>query len=294
MMMKKLVPILFFYFGFMISAVLAQPEAEQTISEFNLAGFGERGKKNWELSGKSADVFEQNVKLKDIVGKLYSEEEVTITAEQGNFDKSKGNVQLQDNVIITTEKGAKLTTDSLSWDRNNQVIYTKDQVNIQRDNIIAEALGAFGQPDLKKVNLEKEVKVHINPASGESKGPATKDKITITCDGPLEVDYEKNIAVFHDNVKVDQKDIQIYSDSMDVYFVMEHKEGSPESEGVTEVMGGQISRVVAKGNVKIVRGENVSYSDQAVYNGADKRLVLTGSPRLIIYSEGKFDASVGD
>ena len=82
-------------------------------------------------------------------------------------------------------------------------------------------MGATGKPALSKVSLEKEVKVQILPAKEKDKdkeSAAGADKVIITCDGPLSIDYEKNFATFNNNVKVDRQDSQIYSDRMDVYF----------------------------------------------------------------------------
>jgi len=284
---------------FLITPVLqAEPavESDQQISEFSLAGYGEKGKKTWDLAGKSADIFTDVVKLKDIIGNLYGEkEDIKLTADKGNFNKTDGNVHVEQNVVITTSSGAKLTTDSLDWDRKNNLITTKDVVNIERDNMITVAQGALGQPGLNKVNLEKAVRVQINPqANAAQKEPAEEDKTIITCDGPLEIDYEKNIATFKNNVKVDRTDSQIYSDMMDVYFgkTQEKKIGEPDK--APTVMGSKIDKIIARGNVKIVRGENVSYSDEAVYSATDKKITLLGSPKLIIYSAEEFNASSGN
>ncbi|MBM3245689.1 MAG: LPS export ABC transporter periplasmic protein LptC, partial [Candidatus Omnitrophica bacterium] len=96
-------------------------ESDQQISDFSLAGYGEQGKKTWELSGKSADIFDEVVKLKDITGNLYGkDEDIKLTSDKGDFNKTEGKIFLEDNVVITTTSGAKLTTDSLEWDRKKQ------------------------------------------------------------------------------------------------------------------------------------------------------------------------------
>ena len=60
-------------------------------------------------------------------------------------------------------------------------------------------------------------------------------------------------------------------------------------------MGSRIEKIVARGNVKITRGENISYSDEAVYTAQDKKITLSGKPRLIIYSaEELSNASIGN
>jgi len=275
---------------------LEQPaqDSDQQIRDFSLSGFGEKGKKTWDLAGKSADIFDEVVKLKDVIGNLYGEKEnIQLTADKGDFNKVDAKVHLEDNVVITTSSGTKLTTESLDWDRKKQLVSTKDQVNIERENMITEALGAYGQPNLNKVTLEKDVKVNINPATNPNTASGLKDKIIITCDGPLEINYEKNIATFKNNVKVENKDSSIYSDIMDVYFAPSDK-SSPKADSNSIIMGSKIEKIVSRGNVKIVRGENISYSDEAVYTAADKKIVLSGKPKLIIYSTEGLNAPAGN
>ena len=282
---------------FLSAAEEAASESDQQINEFSLASFGEQGKKAWDLSGQSADIFNEVVKLKDVVGNLYGEkEDIRLTADKGDFDKVDGKVHLEENVVITTSSGTKLTTDSLDWDRKKQLVMTEALVNIERGNMVTTASGALGEPNLKKVSLQKDVTVNINPAAEEkSQEPAAdKKKIVITCDGPLEVDYGKNIATFRNNVKVDTQDSIIQSDIMDVYFGKMGQDTSTETGADVSAMGSKIDKIVARGNVKITRGENVSYSDEATYTAADKKIILSGTPKLIIYSTEEMNASLGN
>ena len=281
-------------------------ESDQQIMDFSLASFGEKGKKTWDLSGKSADIFQDVVKLKDVIGNLYGkEEDIKLTADKGDFDKTQGKIHLEDNVIITTSTGAKLTTDSLDWDRKNKLVTTQDAVNIERGNMVTTASGARGEPDLKKISLEKDVTVNINPDTEEkSKEQSVKKKIVITCDGPLQIDYDKNIATFNNNVNVDTQDAIIQSDIMDVYFgkAGAGKDSSGAKKADADVgsalggsaMGSKIDKIVARGNVKITRGENISYSDEATYSALDKKITLSGKPKLIIYSGEDMNASLGN
>jgi len=290
-----------------ISAQNQNPGAsDQQIMDFSLASFGEKGKRSWDVSGKSADIFQDVVKLKDIISNLYGkDEDIKLTADKGDFDKLQGKIHLEDNVIITTSTGSKLTTDSLDWDRKKQLVTTNDVVNIERGNMLTTASGARGEPNLKKVTLQKDVTVNINPASEEkSQGQemGAKKKIVITCDGPLEIDYEKNIATFNNNVRVDMQDSLMQSDIMDVYFGKAGLDNSGSKK--VEVSRGsvlgsstsasKIDKIIARGNVKIRRGENVSYSDEATYNAGDNKIILSGKPKLIIYSGEEMNASFGN
>jgi len=277
-------------------------ESDQQISEFSLAGYGEKGKKTWDIAGKSADIFDNVVKLNDVTANMYNEkDEIKLTAKKGDFDKTEGKVHVEQDVVITTSSGSKLTTDSLDWDRKNQVVATNDVVNITRDNMVTVAKGAMGHPDLNKFKLEKDVKVDINPKEATGKEAAAKNKITIICDGPLEIDYAKNIATFKNNVKVDTQDNTMYSDTMDVYFLTSDKTKPKQDKpaavdaGVNSaMMGTSIDKIVARGNVKIIQGENTTYSQEAQYTAADKRIVLTGRPQLVIYSTEGLSASLGN
>jgi len=280
-----------------------QEPSDQQIMDFSLASFGEKGKKTWDLSGKSADIFTDVIKLKDVIGNMYGKEEnIKLTAERGDFDKAQGKVHLEENVVITTSSGSKLTTDSLDWDRKNQLVTTKDTVNIERGNMVTTASGARGEPNLKKVSLEKDVTVNINPdTQGKDNESSVKKKIVITCDGPLQIDYDKNIATFNKNVKVDTQDALIQSDIMDVYFGSTGKDnlGSKKADSAMagvmgSAAGSKIDKIVARGNVKITRGENISFSDEATYSALDKKIILSGKPRLIIYSGEDMNASFGN
>lgn len=272
-------------------------ESDQQINDFSLAGYGEKGAKTWDISGKTADIYTDLIKLKDITGNLYGEKEkVKLTADKGDFNKSQDTVHLEKDVVVTTSSGATLTTDSLDWDRKNNIVNTKDMVNIEKDNLHSTSQGATGNPGLKKVELKKEVKLEITPDEAkDKKRSSNSEKIIVTCDGPLQIDYEKNTAVLNNNVKVDRQDLQIYSDIMDIYF---NKNTDTRSKDTQEnnpgLLNNKIDKIIARGNVKIVRGENISYSDEAVYNAMDKKITLSGKPKLVIYSTEGMNASFGN
>jgi len=221
-----------------------------------------------------------------------------IFANKGDFDKANARIHLEKDVVITSSGGARLTTNSLDWDRKNQVVSTDEIVNIKKDNILTTARGARGKTDLKCVNLNNDVKVEILPEQETAKEAS---KITITCDGALEIDYEKNVAVFNKNVKVVRQDLEINSDKMEVYFLASDKTKKEEPTAKDKkvgreinpsAMGARIDYIIARGNVKILRGQNTSYSDEAVYNGVNRKITLLGQPRLIIYSTENLNASV--
>ncbi len=291
MELKKIVLVLGFLLlarGILIAA--ENQESAQQIGDFSLSGSGEKGKKAWDLSGKSADIYNDVVKLKEVVGNHYGDKDnINLTADNGNFNKSSGVVHLEKNVVITTSSGAKLTTDSLDWDRKQQIVSTLDKVNLARSDMNLAGVGAKGQTALKQVVLEKDVRLDIQPANKQSN---KKEKIVITCDGPLDIDYEKNIAVFNNNVKVEKSDMTIYSDKMQVYFSPKQEPGKKDQS--PDLMSSSINKIVSQGNVRIIRGENVSYSQEAVYTALDKKISLTGRPQIVIYQTENMNAAFGN
>lgn len=303
-LLSGIILVIAFSFALAAQEEKAEETSDQQISDFSLSGYGERGKKNWDLAGKSADIFDTVVKLKDVVGNMYGDENIKLTADKGDFDKTEGKVHLEDNVVITTASGTKLTTDSLDWDRKNSIVNTPDFVNIERVNMTTKAIGATGHPNLKQVTLNKDVQVDIVPereAGASSESAAPKDKIVITCDGPLQIDYEKNIATFNNNVKVDTKDATIYSDRMEVYFITSSSAASSPEGAIATAnaaaspgMGSKIDKIISKGNVRIVKGENTSYSDEATYSAVDRKILLNGRPKLVIYSTEAMNAPIGN
>jgi lipopolysaccharide export system protein LptA len=198
-------------------------------------------------------------------------------------------VHLLDNVIITTSSERKLTTDTLDWDRKQQIISTLDKVNFTREDMNLSGQGAQGQTGLKQIALNKDVRLDIQALD---KQVNKKEKILITCDGPLDVDYEKNIAIFNNNVKVEKSDLIIYSDKMEVYFIPKQQTNA-SVQGVAAISS-SLNKIIALGNVRILRGENISYSQEAIYTAIDKKITLTGKPQIVIYQTETQDATFGN
>lgn len=243
-------------------------DSEGRIMSFSLVGFTETGEKKWKIEGTSANIMSDRVELEDIKIRAYSQEgAVELTAQRGYFDKVTNAVHLEQNVIVVTGDGARLTADYLDWQAEDETISTAAAVFVERENISSWGTGAFAQPSLKKVRLDRDVKVAIK--SSESSVSGDRPLVTtITSAGALEVDYEKQLAVFNTDVRVKDKRGSIFGDRIEVYL-------DPREERIT--------KAIATGSVKIVREGNVTYSQKAVYEAKENKITLTGRPRLVIY-----------
>ncbi len=163
------------------------------------------------------------------------------------------------------------------------------ELNIGLNKHISEL--KIDSAELSQINimLEKNVRLDIQP---DDKKENKKEKIVITCDGPLDIDYDKNIAVFNNNVKVEKPDLTIYSDKMQVYFTPKQGDGVKAQE--SPVMSSSINKIIALGNVRIDRSGNTSYSQEAIYTALDKKITLTGRPQIVIYQTGDMNAAFGN
>lgn len=254
------------------SSVSSSSSDPQQMLDFDIAGYGSSGEKTWDVAGSTMDMVGDEVRIRDITANLYGQETMVLTADEGRFDKATGIVHLKENVRATTEEGAQLRTDSLDWSQKEQLITTGDTVHIKRDNMTASGIGVAAKSDLKTAQLMQDVIVTLDAKKSGGKN------VVITCDGPMNLDYDKQVAVFEKNVVVegDAEQGTLEADKMTVIFNAASK---------------QMEKLIAQGHVRIQRGENISYSDTAVVTASDKKMVLTGRPRLVLVSEESAHAS---
>lgn len=189
-----------------------------------------------------------------------------------------------------TEKGEK------KWEVIGRSARSISENEIRLGNIVAKTYGTeeavitadHGVYDKSKnnVRLEKNVIATIENAGSavkdqlgfpigvsksDSEKTKEKKKIVITCDGEVEFDYAKNLAYFKQNVKVKSADGDIDADKITVNL-------DPTTK--------KINDIIAEGHVKITQKESVAYSDSARYNEADKKVSLTGKPKIIVSQDG--------
>ena len=124
---------------------VASPETPHKMYSFSFAKYGRSGEKEIEIEGASANILEKSVELINVVAKAYAEETpVTITADQGDYDKVNNRVHLKKNVVATTENGTRLLTEELQIHPSEHKMETELQAQVKKDNIDVEGLGAAG------------------------------------------------------------------------------------------------------------------------------------------------------
>jgi LPS export ABC transporter protein LptC len=243
------------------------PETTHKLYSFSFSKYTPNGEKEIEIEGDSANILEKTVSLMNVVAKAYAEETpVTLTADTGNYDKAMNRVHLKKNVVATTENGTRLLTEELQILPSEHVMETDVDAQVKKDNINVQGTGARGDSNLKKVKFKKNVTVIVQDPNDKAQGPTT-----ITCDGPLIVDYDKNIAHFQDNVVALDARGKLAADKMDVYYNRVSK---------------KVSKIVALGSVVIENPDgNKTYSDSVIYLAEEGRIILGGDIEAL-YNEG--------
>jgi hypothetical protein len=167
-----------------------------------------------------------------------------------------------------------LTAPVLHWIPDENLMATDDPVRIETDHMLVRGRGAKGFAQLKQAVLFDDIEMVLNPGDhdpGVTTRPASGGAgkhVTITCDGPLTFDYDRNVATFEENVHVQDPNGDLYSDKLIAYL-------------------DQVSRTVryaeAIGRVRIVQHQNTAHSERAIYEPAIGKITLVGKPSLLVY-----------
>lgn len=250
-------------------------EAKHKLYVFSFAKYSPNGEKEIEIEGDSANILDRTVDLLNVVAKAYAEETaVTITADKGNYKKSENEVFLEKNVVATTDNGTRLLTEELTIFPTDRRMDTDVQAEVKKDNISIDGQGAAADTNLKKVRFKKNVTVMVQDPKDKSNGPTV-----ITCDGTLEIDYEKNIAHFKDNVVAQDRRGKLTADTMDVYY---------------NKVSRQVAKIIAIGNVVIENPDgNKTYSDNVIYLADEGRIILGGDIEAL-YAAGSEKQNEGE
>lgn len=240
----------------------------QQFEGFNLQGYTDGGQKAWDVKGTRADIEGNNIKIVDVDANRYGEQNVNLKAQKGSMDKVTGNIVLQKDVVITSERGTQLKTDTLNWEKEKDLVSTNDPVEITDKSMVANGTGLVARPGLGTAQMNKDVTVKVETENLQQNG----GRVTITCDGPMEIDQKKNMAVFNENALAVQTDRTLKADKLEIHF-------NPQTQ--------KIQQMICLGNVVIVQAGNSTHSDKAVYDADTQKMTLYGRPKLILVTEGQ-------
>jgi len=82
----------------------------------------------------------------------------------------------------------------------------------------------------------------------------------------LIADNKNNVVIFEGTVVAKSKDMTIYSDRMEVFYANSM---------------GEITKILAQGNVKTIKDNRVIFSKEATYLRQEEKVIFTGEPRAV-------------
>jgi LPS export ABC transporter protein LptC len=88
-------------------------------------------------------------------------------ADSGRIQEKKQKFEALGDVVVTTDEGIKLQTESLRWDPQVNKIVTDDFVTITKDQNVITGYGLEADQQLKHLIIKKQVKGKISDVSEE-------------------------------------------------------------------------------------------------------------------------------
>jgi len=135
---------------------------EQAIENFTLTHTSQ-GEKKWELEADRAEIYKREGKtiVQKLKIKFYDQGKITsvLIAREGELHSQSGDMEVRGDVVVTSEEGTTLKTESLKWDANRNKIVTDDLVRQEKGDTIITGQGLESDPELEKVVIKKNVKV---------------------------------------------------------------------------------------------------------------------------------------
>jgi len=144
-------------------AVEPEFSPSQTIQGFKLTET-QAGKRAWVLVAEQANTFNDQhlvemFKLKiDFYRKAGDSISANLTADSGKINTDSRNMETRRNVVLTTKDGMKLLTDYLDWSNRDRRFTTESKVRLEKDGDWLEGEGMSASPDLKEIELKRNVR----------------------------------------------------------------------------------------------------------------------------------------
>ena len=120
-----------------------------------------KGKDDYEITGKGAQVFEMKKKIyvQDFIMKTYEAggKYSTMKGKKGVISTDTNNLEISENVRYTAVNGMVLKTQKLFWDDKLKKLYTDAEVIIIKDSSVLKGIGFESDASMKNMVIKKQV-----------------------------------------------------------------------------------------------------------------------------------------
>jgi len=181
--------------------------------------------------------------------------------------KDGGDVFIERDVELNLAGGTDIFADKVYWQNTRSRFLTNRPVKIEHEGIGIEGRGALGRLERQFVQINQDIRMIINSGT------------IVTSRGPMKIYRDENRVVLYRDVWILDEQGSVSADRMDGFF-------DPEAR--------KIIAIVAKGDVRISRGEDVTYSEVAIYDNRTGSVRLEGSPQIDIRNIDKVKQDASD
>jgi len=129
------------------------------------------GKKNWTLWASYAAMYNAQslvdaktvrIEFFDKEGKKFS----TLVAKTGRVHQRTNDLEARGDVVVTTETGIRMETDSLRWQNAAGKIVSDGFVKVTRQHDVVTGYGFESDPSLDHFHLRREVRAEVRDTEG--------------------------------------------------------------------------------------------------------------------------------
>lgn len=123
----------------------------------------DKGKKEWEIEGKNAQVFELKKKIyvQNFIMKTFEKNGSysTTTGKRAVINTDTNFMEVNDSVKYTASNGMVLKTEQLFWDNALKKIYTEEKVVIIKGESVLKGIGFESDASMQNMIIKKQVRL---------------------------------------------------------------------------------------------------------------------------------------
>jgi LPS export ABC transporter protein LptC len=144
---------------------------DQEVGDFSLTESVE-GTKKWTLKAEWAAIFNENAKVHARIVRIdFFREDGTrfseLKADSGILSQDTNDMEARGRVVVTTEDGVTLETESLRWLNAPQQIVSEDFVKITQGRDVLTGVGLVSDPSLNEFEIKSHVEAFVIDEEGK-------------------------------------------------------------------------------------------------------------------------------
>ena len=237
----------------------------------------EGGKTLWEIEAEEAMFFQDKAKteFKKINVIFYYKEdyELILSGDSGELNTDTKNIVIRDNVKIKVEDDYTLSTDSLNYSSEEHQISTEDPIEVTGPDVSFHGNGLVFDLNSEELFIKSNVSTDFTQKGKKTK-VVEKDALGFDDLGSFEGPLHITSSGFYGNRK---NSLIRYTGGAHA----SHKEATLRASSITIFFkgeGGEISKIEARGNVKLVRSDITATCNLMTFNYNTKILTLEKDP----------------